>query len=69
VPAGHRIVSHTAGLALKAWAPDKNECIAQAARALVESFADVRAARPSDSVASVVEEAADMDLLVRVLDR
>jgi SHS2 domain-containing protein len=34
----------------------------------VESFADVRAARPSDSVAFVVEEAADVDLLVRVLD-
>jgi SHS2 domain-containing protein len=68
VPAGHRVLPHTADLALEAWAPAKHECIAEAARALVESFADVRAAMPTESVTLVAEEAADVDLLVRVLD-
>jgi SHS2 domain-containing protein len=68
VPAGHRVLPHTADLALEAWAPAKHECIAEAVRALVESFADVRAAMPTESVTLVAEEAADEDLLVAVLN-
>ena len=66
--AGHRILPHTADLALEAWAPTKEECIAHAVRALVESFADVRAAIPSESVTFTVDEATNEDLLVRVLN-
>jgi SHS2 domain-containing protein len=68
VPAGHRILQHTADLALEAWAPTKGECIAEAVRALVASFADVRRAMPRESVTLAAEEATDEDLLVRVLN-
>ena len=68
VPAGHRTLPHTADLALEAWAPTRKECIAETVRALVESFADVRAATPRDSVTFTGEEATDEDLLVRVLN-
>ncbi len=66
--AGHRIVPHTADLALEAWAPGKGECIAEAARALVGSFADVRGAVPRETVTVELAEASDEDLLVRALD-
>jgi len=68
VPAGHRILPHAADLALEAWAPAKGECIAEAVQALVESFADVHAATPRESVMLTVDEATDEDLLVRVLN-
>jgi protein archease len=68
VPAGHRILPHTADLALEAWAPTREECLAHAVRALVESFADTRLAAPRGSVTFTVAEATDEDLLVRVLD-
>lgn len=68
MPAGHRILPHTADLVLEAWAPAKGECIAHAVRALVGSFADVRAAIPRESVTLTVEEATDEDLLVRILN-
>jgi SHS2 domain-containing protein len=66
--AGHRILSHTADLALEAWAPGKGECIAHAVQALVESFADVRQAVPSENVTFTASEATDEDLLVAVLN-
>jgi len=68
MPAGHRILPHAADLALEAWASAKGECIAEAIQALVESFADVRAATPRENVTLTVEEATDEDLLVRVLN-
>jgi SHS2 domain-containing protein len=68
VAAGHRILPHTADLALEAWAPAKHDCIAEAARALVESFADVRRAAPAQNVTLSVAAATDEDLLVGVLD-
>jgi SHS2 domain-containing protein len=66
--AGHRILPHTADLALEAWAKGKYDCIAEAARALVESFAEVRTAAPADSVTLTMAAATDEDLLVAVLD-
>jgi SHS2 domain-containing protein len=68
MPAGHRIVPHTADLALEAWAPDRAGCIAEAVRALVESFADVRRAVPRERLHFCFDAATDEDLLVRVLD-
>jgi SHS2 domain-containing protein len=67
-PAGHRILPHTADLALEAWAPAKGACIAEAVQALVEGFADVRAVVPGESVRLTFAEPGDEDLLVRVLD-
>jgi SHS2 domain-containing protein len=66
--AGHRMLPHTADLALEAWAPARAECIAEAVQALVESFADVRAAIPDQTVTCSYQEAADQDLLVSVLN-
>jgi SHS2 domain-containing protein len=66
--AGHRTLPHTADLALEAWAPTRAECIAEAVQALVESFADVRAAIPDQTVTLSYEEPAGEDLLVRVLN-
>ena len=66
--AGHRTLPHTADLALEAWAPTRADCIAEAVRALVESFADVRAAIPNQTVSLSYEETTDEDLLVRVLN-
>jgi SHS2 domain-containing protein len=39
--AGHRLLPHTADLILEAWAPTRIECLEEAARALVDSFARV----------------------------
>ncbi len=38
---GHRSVPHTADLRIEAWGPTREDCIAEAVRGLVESFADV----------------------------
>ncbi|MCP2357527.1 SHS2 domain-containing protein [Nonomuraea thailandensis] len=45
---GHRTVPHTADIALEAWAGAREECLAEAARALVESFADLGTAPAPD---------------------
>lgn len=42
---GHRSVPHTADLRIEAWAATREECVAEAVRALVESFADTGPAR------------------------
>jgi SHS2 domain-containing protein len=68
VPAGHRALPHTADLALEAWAPSEAECIAHAARALVESFADTRGAVPGESVTVAFDEETREGLLVAILD-
>jgi protein archease len=46
-PVGHRTVPHTADLRIEAWAPTIEQCAAEAARALVESFAELPAAAPA----------------------
>ena len=38
---GHRTVPHTADLRVEAWAPTREECLAEAVRGLVDSFAVV----------------------------
>jgi SHS2 domain-containing protein len=65
---GHRTLPHTADLALEAWAPTRTGCIAEAVQALVESFADVRAAIPDQAVTRCYQEATGQDLLVGVLN-
>lgn len=65
---GHRVLPHTADVALMAWAPSRAECIAEAVRALVASVVDVTRAAPGDGVAFPIESESDDDLLVAVLD-
>lgn len=69
--AGHRLVPHTADVALTAWAPAKDECVAQAVHALVGSFAEFAefgGAVPRESVSVTVDPTSEGDLLVSVLD-
>lgn len=66
--AGHRLIPHTADLALEAWAPGKEQCITEAVQALVESFADVPPAAPRHNVTVAVSQASDEELLVGVLN-
>ncbi|MGP3962780.1 archease [Nonomuraea sp. 3N208] len=65
---GHRAVPHIAGIAVEAWADTREECLAEAVQALVETFADVGDAVPDDSVVFVSTEETDEALLVGVLD-
>src|SRR5215469_11190428 len=68
MPAGHRILPHTADVALEARAPDQESCVTEAVRALVETFADVRTAIPRQTVTVRFDEADGEELLVRVLE-
>lgn len=73
-PAGHRTVPHTADLRIEAWAPTREECLAEAARGLVGSFAATAgrraaAGRPAGGRARRhVTARPDQDLLVAVID-
>ena len=65
---GHRSVPHTADLRVEAWAPTREECLAEAARGLVDSFAVVVAARPRRTAERRFIAGSDADLLVAVID-
>ncbi|MEU8245575.1 archease [Nonomuraea sp. NPDC048916] len=65
---GHRAVPRAADIALEAWADSREECLAEAARALVETFADIGEAVPDDSVTIALAEETDAGLLVTLLD-
>lgn len=67
-PRGHRLVPHTADMRLEAWAPSREECIAEAVSAMVESFAEVPADAPRASIGFEVQPQPDEDMLVSVLD-
>jgi SHS2 domain-containing protein len=69
--AGHRLLPHTADLTVEAWAPTREECLAEAVHGLVASFADTagaEAARPGRRVPFACPPESDTELLVRVLD-
>ncbi|NYI03653.1 archease [Allostreptomyces psammosilenae] len=65
---GHRSLPHTADVRIEAWAPTREECVAQAVLGLVESFADLATAKPARSVTVSVEEGTAQDVLLAVLD-
>jgi len=65
---GHRAVPHAADLRIEAWAPTREECLAEAARGLVGSFAVVAAARPRRTAERRFIAGSDADLLVAVID-
>lgn len=68
---GHRALPHTADVRIEAWAPTREECVAEAVHALVDTFASVPDA---DAVADVEPASmstavrSDEDALVVVLD-
>ncbi|MEU8571505.1 archease [Streptomyces pathocidini] len=65
---GHRTVPHTADIRLEAWAPTRDECIAEAVLGLVASFADVTGVHPERFVTVSVPEGPAEDMLLAVLD-
>lgn len=65
---GHRTVPHTADLRIEAWAATREECLAEAVRGLVDSFADVSRGRPRRTAQRQVIAGTDEDLLAAVLD-
>lgn len=66
--AGHRSVPHTADARIEAWAPSREQCIAEAISALVAGFVAVPDGVPTSPVEFTVEPGADDDMLVSVLD-
>ena len=65
---GHRTVPHAADLRIEAWAPTREECLAEAVRGLVDSFAVVAAAPPRHTAERRFLASSDEDLLVAVID-
>jgi SHS2 domain-containing protein len=65
---GHRTVPHTADVRIEAWAPTREDCLAEAVSGLVATFADVTAATPGEAITTEVTADSDPDLLVAVLD-
>ena len=65
---GHRTVPHTADLRIEAWAPTREECLAEAVRGLVDSFAVVAGRTPSGRARRHMTARLDEDLLVAVID-
>jgi SHS2 domain-containing protein len=66
--AGHRTVPHTADLRIEAWAPTREECLAEAVRGLVDSFAAVAGRCPHHRASRLMTARPDADLLVAVID-
>jgi SHS2 domain-containing protein len=64
---GHRGVPHTADLRVEAWAPTREECLAQAVRGVCESFLDLTGAVVVRR-REVTLPADDQDALVALLD-
>ncbi|WP_326598986.1 archease [Streptomyces sp. NBC_01803] len=72
--AGHRGVPHTADLRVEAWAPTREECLAEAVRGVVEAFVDVTGVVDGDAGGggqpweTVVRADDDEDLLTGLMD-
>jgi len=66
--AGYRTVPHTADVRVEAWAPSREECIAQAVLGAVNGFLDTSAARPVRTHHCQLRGDTDEDLLVAVVD-
>jgi SHS2 domain-containing protein len=65
---GHRDLPHTADVRIEAWGPSLEACLEQAVAGLVETFADLSAARVAGEVTFELADAPAEDLLVAVLD-
>ncbi len=65
---GRRTVPHTADVRVEAWAPTREECIAQAVLGTVESFLDTTSVHPGHGYRCRLTAHSDEDLLAAVLD-
>jgi SHS2 domain-containing protein len=67
-PSGRRSVPHQSDVRIEAWAPSREECVAQAVLAVVESFADTTTAAQTGVVDLPVAADSCDDMLAGVLD-
>jgi SHS2 domain-containing protein len=65
---GHKSVPHTADLRIEAWGPTREDCIAEAVRGLVESFAQVSVAGSQRASERHLTAGSDADLLAAAVD-
>lgn len=65
---GHRSVPHTADLRVEAWAPTREECLAQAVHGVCASFLDLTGAVGVRRRDVVVRADTDEDVLVALLE-
>ena len=66
--AGHRMMPHTADLRIEAWAGTREECMAEALRGLVGSFASIAGRQPHRQDSCLMTARSDEDLLVALVD-
>jgi SHS2 domain-containing protein len=67
-PSGHRSVPHTADVRIEAWAPSREECVAEAIMGMVQMFTDRSGVPPTGSAEFRVDAGSDRDMLVAALD-
>jgi SHS2 domain-containing protein len=65
---GYRAVPHTADLRVEAWAESRDECVAQALRGLIASFADISDVQPARVLERLMTAGSDADLLAAAAD-
>lgn len=65
---GYRSMPHTADIRIEAWAPSREECLAEAVRALVAGFADTAASAPTGAAEVLIDPGTDEDLLLDLLN-
>jgi SHS2 domain-containing protein len=65
---GHRSVPHTADLRIEAWGPTREDCLAEAVRGLVESFAEIGATTQLRNRVCYLAAGSDADLLAATME-
>ena len=60
---GYRTVPHAADLRIEAWAQSRDECVAEALRGLIASFADISDVQPALVLERLLTAGGDADLL------
>lgn len=65
---GHRTVPHTADLIVEAWAPSREECLAEAVSGVVEGCVDTTGAVPVERRPFLLEAGSDEQVLVALLE-
>jgi SHS2 domain-containing protein/dienelactone hydrolase len=66
--AGFQLMPHTADVMVSAWGSTLEDCLTEAARGLVASFAEVGDTPPEDRVEFTCQPGPDSELLVELLD-
>ncbi|RDI60453.1 archease [Nocardia pseudobrasiliensis] len=64
----HRLVPHSAGLRIEAWAPGREHCLAEAVAGLVDSFLGRPLPRPEVGVEWDLPADREENMLVRLLE-